>query len=98
VSSVLLLTETQNATLAIWFEAKCFEESNFSITKCYIRKAAIIFDRCLEAANIAKVKDQNALFKAFISCAQYYLNKHNKGHVRRKIRAAATRKYLLKRI
>jgi hypothetical protein len=53
-----------------------------------------MFDRCLEAAIIDKVEDRNALFKAFIYCARYYLNKH-KGHVRRKIRAAATSKYLL---
>jgi hypothetical protein len=26
--------------LAIWFEVRCFKESNFLITKCYIRKAA----------------------------------------------------------
>jgi hypothetical protein len=32
VSSILLLTDTQNATLAIWLEAQCLEESNFSIT------------------------------------------------------------------
>ena len=50
------------------------------------------FDRCLEAANIKEGKDGTALFKAFISCARHYLNKH-KGHVRRKIRAAATSKY-----
>jgi hypothetical protein len=52
-----------------------------------------IFDRCLEAAIIKEVEDRTALLKAFISCARHYLNKH-KGHVRRKTRAATTRKYL----
>jgi hypothetical protein len=69
-----------------------FRGIKFLNNQVFYSEGSKIFDRCLEAANIDKVEDQNALFKAFISCAQHYLNKH-KGHVRHKIRAAATRKY-----
>jgi hypothetical protein len=69
-----------------------FKGINFLDNHVLSSEGKIFFERCLEAANIDKVEDRNALFKAFISCARYYLNKH-KGHVRRKIRAAATPKH-----
>jgi hypothetical protein len=49
-----------------------------------------VLDFVLDFVN--SVEDRNALFKVFLSSVKYYLNKH-KGHVRRKIRAAANSKY-----
>jgi hypothetical protein len=74
---------------------KIFQGINFLDSQVLYSEGSKTFDRCLEAANIDKVEDRNALLKALISCAQYYLNK-DKGHVQHKIREAATHKYLLK--
>ena len=94
VSSVLLLTDTQKCNIGHMVRNKMFRGIKFLDNQMLYSEGNKILDRFLEAANIKEVEDRTALFKAFISCARHYLNKH-KGHVRRKIRAAATRKYLL---
>jgi hypothetical protein len=89
VSSVLLLTDTQKCNIGHMVRSTMFRGIKFLDNQVLFLEGNKIFDRCLEAANIDKVEDRNALFKAFISCACYYLNR-NKGHVQCKIRAAAT--------
>jgi hypothetical protein len=69
-----------------------FQGIKFLDNQVLYSESSKIFDRCLEAAKIDSVEDRNELFKAFNSIVRYYLNKH-KGHVRHKIRAAATSKY-----
>lgn len=93
-SSTTFLTVAQKCNIGRLVRSHMFQGIKFLDDRVISSQGNKIFERCLKATNIDEVEDRTALFKAFISCARHYLNKH-KGHVRRKIRAAATRKYLL---
>jgi hypothetical protein len=69
MSSMLLLTDSQKCNIGFMVRGTMFRVIKFLDNHVLFTEGNKNFDRCLEAANIEQVEDQNALFKAIISCA-----------------------------